>query len=86
MPRSIVRQLLDADHYDRCAAATRPVSSTRFCPIERTPVAASTRRGTGYDRAESLRVIRERYEVANDALRHTLPRILADSQGRAAIK
>ncbi|MEZ2389075.1 hypothetical protein AB6813_05900 [bacterium RCC_150] len=40
--------------------------------------------GPGYDRAESLQAIRERYEVAN-ALRLTLPRLLSDQAARATI-
>lgn len=77
--------LLDDNHYDRCAAATRPLSSDSFQPVEREHLAPSIATGPGYDRAEALQAIRERYEVANDALRYTLPRLLADEGGRATI-
>lgn len=77
--------LLDDDHYDRCAAATRPPSSDTFRPVEQEHLAPSTATGPGYDRDEALQAIRERYEVANDALRYTLPRLLTDEGGRATI-
>jgi hypothetical protein len=77
--------LLDGDHYARCAAAHRPQSSEAFRPAECEHLSPSTAVGPGYDRAESLQAIRERYEVANDALRLTLPRLLSDQAGRATI-
>jgi hypothetical protein len=77
--------LLDDDHYNRCAAATRPLSSDTFRPVEREHLAPSTAAGPGYDRDEALQAIRERYEVANDTLRYTLPRLLADEAGHATI-
>ena len=77
--------LLDDGHYSRCAAATRPPSSATFRPIGRKHLAPSSATGPGYDRDEALQAIRERYEVANDALRYTLPRMLADEGGRATI-
>jgi hypothetical protein len=39
----------------------------------------------GIDRNEALQAIRERYEVANQTLRYTLPRLLSDENGRATI-
>lgn len=78
--------LLDDAHYERCAGATRPESSTIFRPAVREPLGPSTRVGAGYDRADSLAAIRERYAVANDTLRYTLPRLLADESGRATIE
>ncbi|MEV4201928.1 hypothetical protein [Micromonospora globbae] len=77
--------LLDNRHYVRCAAATRPTSSAGFSPTAPPPLAASTRIGTGYDRDEAVQAIRERYEVANETLRYTLPRLLADDTCRATI-
>jgi hypothetical protein len=77
--------LLDEHHYERCAAAIRPASSATFRPVEREPLAPSTVTGPGYDQAEALQAIRERYEVAYDTRRFTLPRLLADQVGRAII-
>lgn len=77
--------LLADDHYDRCAGPTRPLSSNTFLPVEQEPLAPSIATGPGYDRDEALQAIRERYEVANDALRYSLPRLLADESGRATI-
>lgn len=85
-PYEETTRLLEPDHYNRCAAATRPASSTTFVPTERRPLAASTSLGTGYDQDEALQAIRERYEVANDVLRYTLPRILGNTEGRATIQ
>lgn len=77
--------LLSYDHYTRCASAVRPPSSEAFRPAEPEHLSASTAKGSGYDRAEALQAIRERYEVANDALRLTLPRLLSDQTGKATI-
>lgn len=77
--------LLDDDHYTRCAEASRPSSSDAFRPTECEYLAASTVTGPGYDRAESIQAISERYGVANEALRLTLPRLLSDAGGRATI-
>ncbi|USQ74858.1 hypothetical protein [Ornithinimicrobium cryptoxanthini] len=76
--------LLDDDHYIRCAQASRP-SSDAYRPTGYEHLSASTVTGPGYDRDESLQAIRERYEVANEALRFTLPRLLSDQAGRATI-
>ncbi|WP_394525418.1 hypothetical protein [Paenarthrobacter nicotinovorans] len=75
--------LLDDDHYTRCASAGRPSSSKAFRPAEPEHLSPSTAKGPGYHRAESLQAIRERYEVAYDSLRLTLPRLLSDEAGRA---
>ncbi|MBD3926107.1 hypothetical protein IEZ26_15895 [Nocardioides cavernae] len=85
-PYEETTRLFPPEHYTRLAEATRPASSDSFRPTDRPALAASTKRGPGYDEAASLRTIRERYEVANDALRYTLPRILADAHGRAQIE
>ena len=77
--------LLGDDHYTRCVEASRPSSSEAFRPTECEHLSASTVTGPGYDRAESLQAIRERYEVANEALRFTLPRLLSDQAGRATV-
>ncbi|MFE0147842.1 hypothetical protein ACFWY5_11885 [Nonomuraea sp. NPDC059007] len=77
--------LLDDDHYGRCAAATRPLSSGTFRPAEQEHLGPSTAAGPGYDRREALQVIRERYEVASDTLRYTLPRLLADEGGHTTV-
>ncbi|MFP3712593.1 hypothetical protein [Puerhibacterium sp. TATVAM-FAB25] len=76
---------LDDDHYARCAAATRPASSAGFRPIASPSLGPSTRTGAGYVRDEALRAIRERYEVASETLRYTLPRLLADDTCRKSI-
>lgn len=77
--------LLGDDHYARCAAATRPASSDTYRPHETEPLAPSMAPGPGYDRPSSLQLIRERYEVATEALRHTLPRLLTDETGRQTL-
>jgi hypothetical protein len=84
-PYGEVTALLDERHYTRCATASRPASSTVFKPAAPPPLAASTRAGTGYDHDESIEAIRERYELTNETLRYTLPRLLADETCRAAI-
>jgi hypothetical protein len=84
-PYEEVAGLLDDRHYARCAAATRPASSAGFSPTAPPLLAASTRAGTGYDPDEAIQAIRERYEVANETLRYTLPRLLADETCRATI-
>lgn len=77
--------LLDVEHYALCASADRPPSSVHFHPAACEHLAASTAPGSGYDQAASLQAIRERYEVANDSLRLTLPRLLSDQGGRATL-
>jgi len=77
--------LLDEAHYSRCALAARPTSSDKFRPSESEALSPSTAIGGGYDHDESLQAIRERYEVAHETLRFTLPRLLADANGRASI-
>ncbi|MFC4056083.1 hypothetical protein ACFOY4_40895 [Actinomadura syzygii] len=77
--------LLHEEHYARCANASRPPSSGSFHPVECEHLSPSTVLGPGYNHDESLQAIRERYEVANDALRYTLPRLLSDRDGRATI-
>lgn len=78
--------LLDDAHYERCAGADRPASSAAFRPRVRAHLEPSCRLGAGYDQAESLEAISERYAVANETLRYTLPRLLADHNGRAKIE
>lgn len=77
--------LLDEEHYARCASVPRPKSSASFVPAENDHLAPPTTPGPGYDSEESLQAIRERYEVAYDAFRYTLPRLLADDGFRAQI-
>lgn len=77
--------LLDHHHYSRCGSIARPESSAGFTPVTREPMASSTRLGTGYDARESLQAIRERYEVAFDTLRFTLPRGMADDTFTARV-
>ncbi len=77
--------LLDAEHYARCASVARPDSSASFIPVENEHLAPPTTPGPGYDGAESLQAIRERYEVAYDALRYSLPVLLADESFRVQI-
>lgn len=84
-PYEEVADLLDDQHYARCAAASRPASSTGFSPAAAPPLAASTRVGPGYNREEALQAIRERYELVNGTLRYTLPRLLGEGVGRAMI-
>jgi hypothetical protein len=78
--------LLDAAHYERCAAIARPESSAAFRPFAREHLGPSARLGAGYDQAASLEAISERYAVANETLRYTLPRLMADDDGRGTIE
>lgn len=77
--------LLDEEHYARCASVPRPESSASFIPAENEHLAPPTTLGPGYDSADSLQAIRERYEVAYDAFRYTLPGLLADEGFRAQV-
>lgn len=56
-----------------------------FPPAGTRTTSASTATGPGYDGEEALQLIRERYEVANETLRYTLPRLLADETSHATI-
>jgi hypothetical protein len=85
-PYEETADLLDDTHYRRCADAHRPASSATFQPSVREPLGPSTQPGAGYDQAEALSAIRERYEVANDTLRYTLPRLLMDEGTRQMIE
>lgn len=76
---------LDDAHYARCASAKRPQVASLFSPVASSSLPASTAIGAGYDRDLALQLIRERYEVAENALRYTLPRLLADPTARRAI-
>lgn len=76
--------LLD-EHYERCAASSRPASSAQYEPTEATALAASTKPGLGYSRDEALRAIRERYEVAYATLRYTFPRLVAHERIRGTL-
>lgn len=84
-PYEETTSILDDDHYARCANASRPLSSDVFRPIASEALSPSTAVGPDYDRDESLQAIRERYELANDVLRYTLPRLLSDQDGRQTI-
>ncbi|MGA9146849.1 MAG: hypothetical protein WBZ04_04755 [Candidatus Nanopelagicales bacterium] len=84
-PYEEAAELFEEDHYVQCAAASRPRSSDGFESTEYEPLTASTEPGIGYDHTESLELIKSRYEVANGALRYTLPQILEDEMGRATI-
>ncbi|MFD6211822.1 hypothetical protein, partial [Nocardia salmonicida] len=77
-PYEEAADLLTDEHYERCAAASRPVSSAQYEPTEATALAASTKPGPGYSRDEALQAIRERYEVAYVTLKYTFPRIVAN--------
>lgn len=77
--------LLEVDHYARCAGASRPSLSGIFQPTECEHIQASNAIGPGYSSDESLQAIQERYKVAENALRFTLPRLLSDHAGRATI-
>lgn len=84
-PYEEVADLFDDEHYARCAAATRPEVSARFVPASSPALAAATTTGPGYDHDRSLRLIGERYEVAEQSLAYTLPRVLADPASRAVL-
>lgn len=78
--------LFDDDHYARLAAATRPAGAGDYQPTPADPLRASTAPGPGYDRDEVIEAIRERYRVAQESLRFTLPALLADTGKRASIE
>ncbi|WP_227981883.1 hypothetical protein [Nocardia spumae] len=78
--------LLSPEHYQRCAAASRPASSAQFKPTEATPLTATAKPGPDYDHKEALQAIHERYEVGFTTLRYTYRRILADENSRATIE
>jgi hypothetical protein len=84
-PYEVLTGLMDERHYTACRAVTRPESSAAFTPTASVPMTASTRLGSGYDRDESIQAIRERYAVANETLRNTLPRLLGDETSRGTI-
>lgn len=84
-PYADAADLLPPEHYERCATTSRPTSSASYQPTEPEPLAASTAPGAGYDRAEALQAIRERYEVAYTTLRYTYPRLVAYQNTRATI-
>jgi len=84
-PYQDAADLLTDEHFDRCAASVRPDSSDGYEPVENEHLAASTKTGPGYDRDEALELIRQRYEVADQAWRYSIAAILADERGRAAI-
>ncbi|CAN5496834.1 hypothetical protein BH11ACT8_BH11ACT8_00220 [soil metagenome] len=84
-PYEELAALLDAEHYTRCASVPRPGSSASFVPVENEHLAPPTTPGPGYDSEDSLQAIRERYEVAYNAFRYTLPGLLANDDFRAQI-
>ncbi|WP_343904623.1 hypothetical protein [Nocardioides aquiterrae] len=85
-PYQDAADLLDDNHFDRCAAATRPASSDGYTPIENDHLLASTKTGPGYDQSEALELIRQRYEVAEEGWRYSIANLLADERGYAAIE
>ena len=85
-PYQDAADVLGDDHYARCAAAARPMSSNRFVPVENEHLAPSTRTGPGYDLAEALELIRQRYEVAHKAWRYSIGKFLSDPRGRQAVE
>lgn len=76
--------LLSEEHYERCAGATRPASSDAFTPSSHESLAASTREGPDYNRAESLERIEQRYRTA-ESWSLSLAAFLQDPRGRNAI-
>jgi hypothetical protein len=77
--------LLSDEHYDRCAAATRPPSSDAFTPSSHDVLAASTHEGPDYNRAESLERIEQRYRTARSWDR-SLAVFLRDPRGQDAVE
>ncbi|GAA2051785.1 hypothetical protein [Leifsonia soli] len=75
-----VADFLSTEHYERCAAATRPASSSDFAPTAHVALVASTRLGRGYDRAEALTLIEQRYRAA-EAWKVSLASFFADPRG-----
>lgn len=75
---------LSKEHYERCAGATRPSSSDAFTPSSHESLAASTREGPDYNRAESLERIEQRYRTA-ESWSLSLAAFLEDPRGRKEI-
>jgi len=76
--------LLDEEHYARCAEAARPASSDAFTPSSHESLEASTREGPDYNRSEALERIQQRYRTA-ESWSLSLAAFLADPRGRDAI-
>lgn len=73
------------DHYERCAAATRPSSSASFEPVSRDHLAASETLGTGYDEHEAAKAIRLTYEAA-ETWRYSLEVLLSRTTVQTTIE
>ncbi|MFI7493108.1 hypothetical protein ACH9D2_00050 [Kocuria sp. M4R2S49] len=84
-PYQEAADLMPEGHYGRCTAAERPSSSDGFKPVENEHLAASTADGPDYDRQYALELIRQRYEVAEEAWRFSLAGILTDDRGQAVV-
>lgn len=77
--------LFDNDHYARLASATRPAAAgSSLATAEH--LEASTSAGPGYDPDEAAAAIRERYRVAQESLKFTLPALLTDPEQRSALE
>ncbi|RYG98231.1 MAG: hypothetical protein EON58_07745 [Alphaproteobacteria bacterium] len=84
-PYSDSADLLPDEHYGHCATLHRPVSSMAFTPIENAHLTASTIDGPRYDRVDSMERIFQRYTVAGESLKYSLPGLLADEHVKRAI-
>ncbi|NYI76813.1 hypothetical protein [Nocardioides panzhihuensis] len=85
-PYEEATDFFDDDHFTTLASATRPLATDGYQPVPAEPLRASTAPGPGYDRDKEQEAIRERYRVAQESLRFTLPALLADPDKRAAVE
>lgn len=83
-PYDETADLLSDDHFTTCASAARPDSSDGFKPHPSAELAASTAPGPDYDRTESLKLITERYRVAQ-GWQYSLAALLSDARSRDAV-
>ena len=84
-PYEETADLLEEEHFKRCAESTRPSSSDYFTPISHSSLDASTRQGPGYDRSDSLQRIEERYEAA-ESWKLSFTTFLEDPRGRNKVQ
>lgn len=82
-PHQESADLLYPEHYIRCAAGTRPSSSSRFTP-ENAHLAASVVLGPGYDADVAVQAVRHAYESA-ETWKYTLAALLGDPSTRERI-
>lgn len=71
---------------EKLAAISSPVSSRVLTPMEPRELAWRTGPGPGYSKDKAKQILENRYRVNTDAIRLSLPLIIADPRGRAWIE